>query len=309
LLGDGGVPADVGESDVYPTTCPEYSSYTNVMTVLETQGPVQAMAFVVPSNSPQPSISAEAAREVFGTGGNDGGTRPWINPAYYAVRNQNTGTQQMIGKAIGVAANEFWGIQYGSSGAVADFISGRSTSPTEGPLAIGILSVAVYDADRSNPALLAGNMQALAFQATGQTAAYLPDSNVLSYDKQNVRDGHYPIWGPIHLLYPNVPGSAAVLFSNFFAGDTTAEPLLKAFISASLIPQCAMSVEHTVDQELAPLQPSSSTSCDCYFLQNATQAAPTPLPSDCVMCSTSAQCPSQGRSICNLGFCEMPGAH
>ena len=41
---------------------------------------------------------------------------------------------------------------------------------------------------------------ALAFQANGQTKAYYADSTSGARDRQNVRDGHYPIWGPVHFF-------------------------------------------------------------------------------------------------------------
>ena len=44
------------------------------------------------------------ARAVFGRGGAQGLAQPWVTPALYFVRNASTGTQQMMGSAIGVPA-------------------------------------------------------------------------------------------------------------------------------------------------------------------------------------------------------------
>ena len=40
----------------------------------------------------------------------------------------------------------------------------------------------------------------LAYQNTGQRCGYYPDRDANSNEKQNVRDGHYAIWGPMHFL-------------------------------------------------------------------------------------------------------------
>ena len=59
--------------------------------------------------------------------------------------------------------------------------------------AVGILSTDFADSVR-------GSLRILAFQDTGQLAGYYPDSSVTTRDKRNVRDGHYAIWGPLHLF-------------------------------------------------------------------------------------------------------------
>ena len=112
-LGPEGATVDVGESDIFSSTCSGYG--TPGAGVAEYLGPIQAMTFVVPGVSAQQAISAEAARAVFGMGGDHGAGAPWTNPSLYFVRNQSTGTQQMIGKAINVPAGAFWGIDRGSA--------------------------------------------------------------------------------------------------------------------------------------------------------------------------------------------------
>jgi hypothetical protein len=297
-LGPNGTPVDVGESDVYATTCnPSYTTTTQT----DSPGPIQAMAFVVPSLSDQQSISQEAAREVFGLGGNDGGAAPWTDYERYYVRNKNTGTQQMIGKAIGVPPDEFWGIDRHNAQAVHADLQELNSDPAEAEQAIGIISVAVYDSDRNN-------LRALAFTASGQDCAYLPDSTATSYDKRNVRDGQYPIWGPIHFFTANQASPQALAFVNFFNGATVIRPILDAFINASLIPLCAMTVLRSEDQELSELVSfTPQYSCACYFLSQAqppAPAAPSPLPAECKPCTTSSDCPA-ARPACNLNFCEV----
>jgi ABC-type phosphate transport system substrate-binding protein len=294
LIGPSGAPVDVGESDIFSTTCSE-SDVVGGATG-EYLGPIQAMVFIVPGKSMQTAITAEAARAVFGMGGEN--ASPWTDPSLYFVRNANTGTQQMIGHAIGVPANAFWGVDRGTASNVDELIRVISDA-TLAQEAIGIISADYYDDDRAN-------VKALAFSAPGQECAYLPDSNAFKKDKQNVRDGHYPIWGPIHFftsLSNGVPVSAgAQAFVSVVSVPNLAQSLVDAFIGASLVPSCAMSVQR--QSELGPLSTYAAPfQCGCYF-----EASPsvngTPGPG-CTACTTAADCTNPARPACNLGYCEV----
>jgi hypothetical protein len=287
LLGSSGASVDIGESDIFSSTCPGSPMVDN--TVNESVGPIQAMAFVVAGASGQTTISEEAAREVFGLGGNNGHAGPWVDPARYFVRNANTGTQQMIGHAIGVPADQFWGIDQGTASSVDEGL--KVLNGSEAEQAIGIISVDWYDNDRKN-------LKALAYKASGQECAYLPDSTPNSTDKQNVRDGHYPIWGPIHFFTANPLSTAAGAFLTIVAVPKVSTPVLDAFIAASLIPTCAMMVQR--DSELGSLMPYSAPfQCGCYF--ESKNGTPGP---ECMSCNGSSDCPA-ARPACNLNFCEV----
>jgi hypothetical protein len=287
-LGSGGVRVDIGESDIFSTTCPGFGPPGDNIT--HSLGPNQAMAFVVPGASSETAISQEAAREVFGIGGNNGAAAPWTNPGRYFIRNASTGTQQMIGHAIGVAADAFWGTDVGSASAVVQALKVLS-DPSEASQAIGIVSVDWYDTDRKN-------LKALAFRASGQECAYLPDSTPEARDKRNVRDGHYPIWGPLH-FYSGSPLSQAAL--SFLSTVSVAKPpqsVLDAFISAGLIPSCAMTVNRIT--ELGELSAYAAPyQCGCYFEFKTTGRA-----GACTRCKTPSECPS-ARPACNMGYCEV----
>jgi hypothetical protein len=293
LLGPNGAQVDVGESDVYSTTCDPAAVASGA--VNDTLGPIQAMAFVVPGTSTQRMISQQAAREVFGIGGNSGVAAPWTNPNRYYVRNAGTGTQQMIGLAIGVAPGQFWGVDQGSAQHVHDGLQAL-TAPDEAEQAIGIISVDWYDGDRLN-------LNCLAYQADGQQCAYLPDSNANSKDKRNVRDGHYPIWGPLHFFTSNPSSAAAAAFLNFLAGASVNELVLDAFISASLVPTCAMTVQREQSVELGSLKLSTPPHpCGCHFDWKVSgSGAPPP---GCTPCQGADDCPATQPS-CNVGFCEV----
>jgi hypothetical protein len=293
-LGPSGLPVDVGESDIFSTTCDGYGAPGNG--VGEFLGPIQAMVFVVPGRSQQNAITAEAARDVFGMGG--GKAQPWTNPELYFVRNANTGTQQMIGHAIDVPASGFWGIDRGTAANV-DALLKDITDPNLAQQAIGIISADYYDGDRSN-------LKALAFQSTSQDCAYLPDSSQYSKDKRPVRDGHYPIWGPVHFFASTVNGvpatPAAQAFVSIVSVPNIPKPLLDAFIGSSLVPSCAMTV--TRSSELGALSTYAPPfECSCYF--EASPAVNGMPPAGCSRCSTSADCTDPSRPACNLGFCEV----
>jgi hypothetical protein len=292
-LGPGGLAVDVGESDIFSTSCSGYGPPGGG--VAEYLGPVQAMLFVAPGGSSQQVISAAAARAVFGTGGAKGLGSPWTNPALYFVRNQNTGTQQMIAKAIGVPPGAFWGVDRGTAAAV-DADLRVITDPALANQSIGIISADYYDADRAN-------LRALAFKAEGQGCGYLPDSTPFNKDKANVRDGHYPIWGPIH-FFANVENGipvspAAAAFVSIVSVPNLPRGLLDAFIASSLVPDCAMTVQRGA--ELGPMSTYRPPfQCGCYFEASVAGGAS----GGCAKCTTASDCADPTRPACNLGYCE-----
>lgn len=97
---------DIGESDVYPSSC----SYSVVANTADYIGPIQAITLVVPSASKQISISAEAAHLVFGAGGDAGRASPWSDPHYYFTRSSGTGTTQLVARTVTVDPAMVWGI-------------------------------------------------------------------------------------------------------------------------------------------------------------------------------------------------------
>jgi hypothetical protein len=251
------------------------------------------MTFVVPAVSTQRSISAEAAYMIFGTGGNKGAAAPWTDPTYYFVRNASSGTQQMISRAIGVPAEKWWGKDRGGSGAVRDGLK-LLLDPNIGEKGIGILATDVADDVR-------GDLRILAFQATGQHCGYVPDSTPFLFDKQNVRDGHYPIWGPVHFftrVSGGIPTAAAGALVTRFAAPKLDPNLITAIASKHLVPKCAMRVDRS--EEMGALKPYvTETRCSCLYdkLTNGK--------TDCMTCASAADCPS-ATPACSYGYCEKP---
>lgn len=290
-LDTDGNEVDVGVSDVFASTCG--ATAPAGVDVENYEGAIQPMTFVVPSASTQRSISAEAAYMVLGLGGNKGFATPWTDSTNYFVRNATSGTQQMLARAIGVPAEKWWGVDQGSSGNVKDKLKLLLDSSTA-EKSIGILSTDIADDERSN-------LRILAFQAKGQSCGYLPDSTPFSKDKNNVRDGHYPIWGPLH-FYTQVtnktPNAAAGALVSRFAAERLEQPLLDAIIKKHLVPRCAMKVKRT--EEMGPLSSYTTDSrCGCYFDSVANGAT------TCKACKGSGDCP-KAQPACNYGYCEAP---
>jgi ABC-type phosphate transport system substrate-binding protein len=288
-----GNPVDVGVSDVYAVTCGVDKLPANVK---DFYGPVQAMTFVVPMASSQSIISAEAAYLVYGFG-NDSEVSPWTDETKIEQRSATSGTQQMIASYIKVPAAKFKGHPNMGSG---DLVTSLAASATAGNAdsAIGILATDSADKNRAS-------LKILGYQHYNQSCAYWPDSTATAFDKANVRDGHYPIWGPLHMLSrtengevssPNVKKLLAYLTG---AETPTGFDLIQVEAKNGVVPGCAMRVARTKDGgDLMSFMPDKS--CECKFIKEATGAAP----DSCKSCDMSSDCPSSA-PVCNYNFCEV----
>ncbi|HEY4104274.1 MAG TPA: hypothetical protein VGM44_10300 [Polyangiaceae bacterium] len=293
--------SDIGVSDVFPTTCPGVTA--DQLTTASVQDFhdffVQSMNFVVPaSDTTAPTtITAAAAYVAVGLGGVGTGIPsdfPWIAKfdtstppvsTNFFIRNNKSGTQAMLGKAIGVDASKWIGKDEGGSGAVITAIGGGPAG------SLGILVSGDADANTAT-------ISKLAFQATGQTCAFYPDSASGTHDKTNVREGRYDVWGPIHAIAKvtgGVPSAAAKSVLDGLAAPTT--DIIDAEVKASVTPVCAMHVSR--DAEIGPMssfQPDQA--CSCYFDKKATGST------TCTACTTAADCTAPA-TACNYGFCEV----
>jgi hypothetical protein len=280
---------DIGESDVFAASCgssqnwvPGSADFPNVGHYL---GPIQPLVFATPPASTQRVISAEAAHMVFGMGGGDGLTAPWTNPAFMWIRSATTGTNNIISRGIDVPSTQWWGVDKKSAPAMHDALLTVSASDAE--KTIGTLS---SDAAKDG-------IHTLFFQARGQLAGFLPDSSAAAHDKQNVRDGHYAFWGPIH-LYTQVSGGQPSPTAAAFvlAFSTPNKTLIDASIAGGTVPLCAMTVAR--DTEMGPLRKfEPDFLCSCYYESKVRGGT------DCKPCAGPADCASP-TPACNLGFCE-----
>lgn len=307
-----GLPIDIAVSDVFFDTC----KGTHMLSALpagdkDFHGPVQSMVFAVSKNSNQHLMSAEAAYLTFGLG-MDGDTN-WNDETQIFVRDQNSGTQQMIAAAIGVPAAKFKG-HSGDAPSIQTGLTTAGANPDLENIAIGILGM---DVVRKPSVGAAGDYVPLAYQHYGQTAGYYPSSDFASNDMQNTRDGHYQIQGPVHMFTKvngsGVPTNADVkTFVDYMTGAVvpTTFDLVALEASLSIVPDCAMRV--TRDSEIGALMSyMPPVSCECKFLH---EAAVSELPAECVSCDpannddngvNTQDCPDSSRQHCNYGYCEV----
>jgi len=292
VSGDGSVLlADIGLSDVFATTCFRLPGGlpTNVADFL---GPVQTMTFVVPVASPELSISAEAAYYVYGFGASSG-VEPWTSEAVIFRRDDQSGTQRMLAAAIGVEAGRWKGTATTGS----EDLRKKMVATTLPGRTIGILSTDVAQENRNN-------VRILAYQHFGQSCGYYPDREETSNEKANVRDGHYAIWGPLHLLtrlngsgFPVKPAAADVI--GYLAGTKTAGDgldLIALEAQRHVVPQCAMRVKRGSELGgLASYAPPGS--CGCYYDKVANGST------SCLPCWGPRDCPAAA-PVCSYGYCE-----
>ena len=123
-------------------------------------------------------------------------------------------------------------------------------------------------------------------------------------EKQNVRDGHYGIWGPLHLFtlmstngYPAHAQAGDVI--GFMTGTRPAPSgldLVALQAQRHVVPQCAMQVSRT--DEIGPMSSfAPPQSCGCYYEKVANGTT------SCMPCSNKTDCPAAS-PFCNYGYCE-----
>ena len=267
------------------------------------------MTFAVPSNSAYHQISQQAAYLVFGFG-KDGqvldpsGADPiWNDETALLQRSSSSGTQAMLAAAIGVPPGRWKGKANKSSDDVAAALQAAAKTQAAANAAIGILG-----ADYIDSRTLRAQIRPLAFQDTHQTCAVTPDSTETSKDKRNVRDGHYPIWGPLHLLYKvdtkGEPENAEIRqplldMVGYLAGTKplpNGVSLFDVYAQSGLVPECAMRVSRQQDGgAILPFRPESP--CSCLFDVRTTGSTA------CQTCTVQGDCKA-GQS-CSQGYCEQ----
>jgi len=323
---NNGTPPDLGISALFPGSCAGVSS-TPPTGIGSWIGPIQAYTFIVPTpeyTGGQTSISADEAYYAFGDGAANtvtfNGNLEWNQPAQFFLRPSTKSTLVATALNIGLTAKEMTAV--GADGGTTD---GRNLEATSTEVltaienganltqAIGILGDEVYDANRGKGASV------LAFQAFDESAAYYPDSTTSSFDKQNIRDGHYTLWSPTVYIAPvngsGVPSNPAVKYiTDLVLGNPGATPPnglvdggtaidgLGEIVSVGLTPSCAMQVTRTGDgAPVTQLSTPPASPCTCYFLSKVPGGAT--LPASCTTCTSSSSC--SGGLGCFNGYCEV----
>jgi hypothetical protein len=305
---------DASVSDVYASTCPGSLLATGQE---EFSGPVQAMTFVVNPGSSATAISEEAAHVVFKDIGVTSYTvSPWTVPSALFIRGggqAGSGVRFMIGNALGFIDSDWSADIPNVEANPTALVSAESADTAQADATLGILSVTGADPNRVGSSSTT-QVKELAFQASGQSCGYLPDSSATTFDKLNVREGRYVIWGPIHFITAvsggvpvstSAPGAAAnaavaslidLVTVNNSLTVSEAEASITAAANADVVPDCAMRVQRVGEVTPTPVEYSylpPEGSCGCYW---ESQAGTT----SCTACTTtSSTCP-----VCRYGYCE-----
>jgi hypothetical protein len=282
-----GLYPDIGNSALFNSAC---TSEQPPATLQLTYGPTQAYVMAVPKASTQTAITFEEAYFVFGFGA-PGMLAPWTDELQMFIRTITKSTLLAWAANITVAGDKWHGVRLDGSPMVVSSLQG-STNPEA---AIGILGAEVYDSNRST-------LTSLAYRAHHQYAAYYPDSTSTSFDKRNVRDGHYTVWSPT-VWMDNIDGSGNPVkpdtryVIDLIAGKTvTPAPNFdpSAIVAAvGLVPDCAMRV--TRGFEGGPLSLYKPTeSCTCAYESYVDTTS-------CSACDVNNPCAS---GTCRNGYCE-----
>jgi hypothetical protein len=278
-------------------------------------GPVQPVDFVVPVMSDQQSISTEAAYYIWGFGAAtpSESVSPWATTANIFTRSSSSFVALFVALDTGVpvATVAAHGTSETSNSNTVSALNELNANGTY-ESGIGFVSGEVADENRSE-------IRVLAYQHTGQSCGYWPDSTPNALDKVNVRSGQYWLWSPVH-LFAAVDSSGQVVDATtaavigYLTGTVTPPSGFDVFgaeLAAYTVPQCAM--EAWRDGDLAPpysYQPPASCSCKFDYATHNTDK-----PATCTTCTTDQACTTQHcRNIgppldadggADVGYCEV----
>jgi hypothetical protein len=317
---------DLAVSDIFPGTCVANSGVP-ALTATEQDflGPVQTSTFVTPTSSSEKVISADAAYVVFGFGASNYVVSPWSDPASIFVPNPLSGPLNVIGATLGLSPTEWVGAANSTLTNTSNLTKALKADATPSA-AIGILPGTV--------ASQTTGIRVLAYQHSSQQCGFLPDSDSTHFDKINVRQGRYELWGPTHFIVrvdsagtvldstgqpsavllagldalaasgPSAlqtsPGTDSGVYPEGDAGKPAIDPamFIQSVAVASFIPWCAMQVLRASDGAAeASYQPPGP--CDCYFESNV--GATTSL---CPTCASNTDCTGIA-TVCRYGYCEI----
>jgi hypothetical protein len=321
---------DIAISDVFAATCAASTAGVSATGLTDIYGPIQAVTFAVPQVTGAPTvISAAAAQVVFAYDAAGYTVAPWTVPNNILTRESSSGALNMAGVAINLSpslwANSQKGAptppQYTSATSEASALANITANPSQ-----AIAIVAAENIPAANAVSTNNKIQALAYQHTSQSCGYLPDSSSTAFDKINVRQGRYAIWGPIHFLIngtaPTGPHAAAVAtvlnyliatgnnpdatpFSGAIGGDagtgvSAAEAQYLITEEAKpgyVIPWCAMEAQRAT--EIGPESSYASPDpCSCLY---ETTVGSVVNGHTCTACSSTSPCAT---GTCRYGYCE-----
>ena len=303
-----GQTAQVAISDLFYESCATVAQ-PKPADIVDALGPAQEIVFAVPkANTTVQSLTYNEVATIYGCGVSMAAPVAgfFSDPTAVFCRDPpESGSQIAVARSIGLPESVMIPPKCtafrNESTLASKLVPNISMPPIPAsdyvpPLtAIGFVSAVNLGPNRSS-------INTVAFQAQGQMLAYRADSRPELADRANVRDGHYPIWGYVHLIAKTSGGGIATQAADLIGwinGTKTSRNIDPVAIEAnlSLIPQCAMRVKRSSDGGLlSPYSPP--TTCNCEYEAVATQTSP----AACTACTSSSMC--AGSSTCRHGFCE-----
>jgi hypothetical protein len=257
-------------------------------------GPIQSYGFIVPNQSSQVAITAQEGYFAYGFAAATGQAMPWIDQALRYSRGPTASTALTCAANVGLTGNQLKGVVPvgNTSTEVLNFVATSGTPEAT----IGLMGTEVYDGARNQVKLLA-------FKGFGQRFAYYPDASATSFDKKNVRDGHYLPWAPTPYVTkvdgtgkatdPNVQRVIDLVLGARTDADVNG---IDQVIASGLVPECAMTVTRAFDGGNLSLY-AAPEPCACYFEAKAPQST-----TKCATCTGAGPC--AGGGMCRRGYCE-----
>lgn len=291
----GGNAIDLAIGATFISSCSADIQNAKPGNVAVKDGPIQAYGFIVPTASSQVALTAEEGYFVFGYADGAGMASPWTSSALRFIRGATASTALTTAAAIGLKAANLKGTI--PPGNTSDEVLDSVKNSADPEKTIGLMGTEVYDAKGRG-----GGVKLLAFKAFKQKYAYFPDSTSASFDKANVRDGHYLPWSPTPYI-TTVDGAGKATNANvqrildlvFGVKDEAGVDGLEQVIKSGLVPQCAMKVKRDFDGSNLALY-SAPEPCGCYFEAKVPGGA-----TKCATCTGDATC---GGGKCRHGYCE-----
>jgi hypothetical protein len=312
-----GYMADLVINDTFWTSCTQSINQPATEGTLpvdyhEYQGPVQGLLPIVQNAYYYYSdIMAEEILDLYVCGGK-GHILTFTDNTTIFDYCDNTGMRALWANSLGLKAFNAYVTNYVGCPTATAMVTNVNGGALDS--SIGYTSTEVYDESRDL-------VRPLKVQGLGQNLAYLPDTDITSRDKINIREGRYTMQGSLKLVAhvnamdaggePQADNPAAKHMIDWLQGNPVQDPSLQlpfdiidVYAQSGVVPQCAMKVTKDTD---APVfryyQPQ--TPCNCYFELQATGVAS---PTECVPCKDSSTC-SAGKTcyfhgIPAQGFCE-----
>jgi ABC-type phosphate transport system substrate-binding protein len=282
----------------------------------EFSGPVQGLVPIVPlGNTFLNEITVDELQQLYRCGAK-GAKAPFQgfsdDSTIYDYNCTGSGMRQLWARGIGASNGDALSSLIGlgcNSILTAESMVQKVSSSLGLFSTIGYTSTEYYDLYRTS-------VKGLKVQGVNQVKAYLPDTDITSVDKINIREGRYTIQNTLKLVtavdsngVPSIPLVKKLI--DWFQDNPGQEKLPfdvnEIYASRGVVPLCAMRVTKTSDYPVFKRY-KHPTPCHCDFEKLATGKT------GCVPCGdagvdsgvdggATGTCPTG--SMCSHGFCEQ----